>query len=266
MTEHDPSVSKRSHAEPGPAELSFQDLGVHGFTADAHRTAEEFAADHALEITTLREDVEGAFRQGGPLRILSFVILVPSVFPLFGQTHYRLAGGGFEVHGMIASYVCALLMAAVLAVSRGRPFDKHTLGIYRWVAFACAAGAGLAWWNAGAQLLTWPFTIAAMLVAASWLVLEMQRLRHPDVAKLREEDAMDRAEFLRRSLHEELRKSVRPPAATLIEQASERFAELAGAGGSTGVAEALFSEVVERTVPMPTQRTFAEDNAAKRRN
>lgn len=212
---------------------------------DAETSAQAFAAEHELELAVLREDAAGRFRNPGPLRSLTMLMLLPSVVPLIGQTHFRLAGGGFEFAGMIASFACALLLAIIVGVAGGRPFDKHSFITFYWTAISCGGGALFAWWNGIPNPLLALMAAAGVLVVALVAVLQITRSRNPVVAKMRDEDAMDRSERLRSEL-------------------ATRLHARAGRGGSAALDKAsrvFLADLVESTIPKPRNRTFGEPAA-----
>lgn len=234
----DPQESSGS-ADPVAA---LRAVGAHRFLDAAVGEVDAFVADRATELEVLREDVQGRFRNPGLLRGLTMLMLVPSVVPLIGQTHYRLAGGGFEFAGMLSSFACALLLTIIVVRSSGHPFDKHSFITFYWTAISCGGGALFAWWNGIPQPLLAQFAVASTIVVGLVTVLQITRSRNIIAGRMRDEDAMDRSERMRQVLAGRL----------------ESLADQLGPAASEELAEEFIDELVSEAVPKPRNRTFGE--------
>lgn len=207
------------------------------FAAAAETIVDRFETDHHLELLVLREDVVGDFRQGGPIRVAMIALLIVSALPLLVQVHYRLAGQGLELLGLVTAVLTAGVFVFLVAKLHGRPLDATSLGICNWAAISVIGGAAFAWWNGIRGPLAWGFIAAGLLMLALLILVHIQRRRRLDVAALRDAEAMDRAESLQESL---------------------RAALAAAAGSDAPSAADSIDAVVQRVVPMPKHRTFAE--------
>lgn len=231
-----------SHHSSGGAEDQLLNDGQRSFVLAAIALTNDFAEKHDVELTVLREDAQGRFKNPGLLRSLTMLLLLPSVVPLFGQTHYRLAGGGFEFAGMIASFVCALILTVIVLRSWGHPFDKHSFITFYWTAISCGGGALFAWWNGIPHPLLTQFSIAGAIVVCLVLVLQVVRWRNLTVGRMRDEDAMDRSTRLRKELAAEL----------------QNLADRQVPASEVDTVQRFFTELLDRTIPKPLNRTFGQ--------
>lgn len=222
------------------AQKALLSAGEQRFVEGAIALKDEFVAEHALQLTVLREDAEGLFRNPGLLRLLIIPLLIASVVPFFAQAHRRFAGGGYEFAGMIASCICAALLLVIVLRSGGRPYDKHSFITFYWTAFSCGGGAVLAWMNGVPEPLLTQFSIAAALVVVLVLVLQFNRSRSLSVARMRDEDAMDRSARLREDLSARLRS----------------YTERNAPSGQEETVQEFLTGLVDGTIPKPRNRTF----------
>lgn len=203
--------------------------------------ADRFTESHSVELRVLREDVLGDFRQGGPIRVTMILLLIVSSLPLLVQLHYRLVGQGLELLGLIAAVLTVAAMTVLAVKLRARALDSHSLGICNWAAISVVGGAAFAWWNGMHGPLLWGFIACGVVMLAILGTLHIQRRRDLISGRLRDDDPMDRATSLQESLRAALRSAGAPDAS----QAEH------------------IEELVQRIVPMPEHRTFAQTPGAQ---
>lgn len=221
------------------AERTLVDAGRAGLVERLRGTTRIFVGEHRLALATLREDVTGDFRQGGVFRILFVLLCFPLALPLAVYVARNVAGMGVEWLGAVSSVLCVVIAGAIVAISRGRPLDRMALGIHATATASVVGGAAFAWTTFGAEAIAIVGVVCAVVMLTLLMMLVVARLRGREIGRLRDSEAMDRAEDLRSALRASLERD---------------------AGSSVGdpTVHAFLDELVSTTVPMPTRRLFAD--------